>query len=146
MGNANKTEQLGMPWGTAMHKLRKNIMFRMMQKCGEDTCHRCGETIETVDDLSIDHIKPWLYVSADLFWDLDNVTWSHRKCNVVDRREIIGDLTKQRWADFRSERIGTSRCYICHQQKPLADFTLNRSKATGVESACRSCRAVARAK
>lgn len=39
----------------------------------------------SADDWSIEHIEPWIGVDPDLFWDLDNITFSHKKCNVVDR-------------------------------------------------------------
>jgi hypothetical protein len=68
-----KSEQLGMSFGTACHKLRKSIMFLLAQETGRDICVRCGERIETVNDFTIEHIKPWLDVNVSLFWDLDNI-------------------------------------------------------------------------
>jgi len=86
MGNQKKSEQLGMPFGTANARLRKQILFHLLQKLGEDVCFQCGEKIESVDDLSIEHKKAWLDESVDLFWDLDNIAFSHLKCNISVRR------------------------------------------------------------
>lgn len=78
-----KSEALGMGIGKAQHRLRKQIMFSMMQRLGDDKCYRCGENICDVDSLSIEHKQAWL--SSDnpkkLFWDLGNVAFSHLFCN-----------------------------------------------------------------
>ena len=87
MGSSKqKAETLGMPHGTATSKLRKNILFSLLQKYKEDDCYRCGAIIETVDDLSIEHKEPWEGVSADLFWNLDNIAFSHVRCNRPHRK------------------------------------------------------------
>lgn len=80
--NAVKAAQLGMPFGTANARLRKAILFRLLQRLGEDTCFRCDEKIENLDELSIEHKAPWLYVNVELFWDLDNIAFSHLRCNI----------------------------------------------------------------
>lgn len=78
---AAKSEQLGMPIGTANARLRKMVLFDVLRRHGENVCCRCGEKIESVMELSLEHKKPWLHVSADLFWDLDNIGFSHTRCN-----------------------------------------------------------------
>lgn len=82
-GNEKKNHQLGESHGTACNKLRKRIMFSMIQKCGMDTCHQCGEKIESVDKLSIEHKIPWLDSDDPpaVFYDLDNIAFSHLSCN-----------------------------------------------------------------
>lgn len=84
--NAARNAQLGIPFGTAMHRLRKMIVFRLLQRLGESVCFKCSLDIKTVEELSIEHKEPWLNVSPDLFWDLDNLAWSHVKCNRPDRQ------------------------------------------------------------
>ena len=86
MGNRKAAETLGMPHGTAAGRLRKMLLFRQLKKHQENICVRCNKEIETVDELSVEHIKPWEGISADLFWDLDNVAFSHMKCNVPHTR------------------------------------------------------------
>ena len=79
--NAKKVEQLGMPFGTACNKLRKMVLFRLLKQFGLDTCFHCSSPIETVDDLSMEHKVPWLDNDPELFWDLDNIAFSHVSCN-----------------------------------------------------------------
>ena len=83
--NHVKTVHLGMPYGTAMHKLRKNLVFHMAQRLGEDFCFKCGTRIETAEELSIEHKAAWLHGDEALFWDMDNIAFSHRVCNRPDR-------------------------------------------------------------
>ena len=83
MGNKKKSKQLGMNHGTAQHRLRKMIMFSLIQQTGLDICHQCGKSIVDIDTLSIEHKVRWLN-SEDpigLFFDLDNIAFSHMKCN-----------------------------------------------------------------
>jgi hypothetical protein len=74
---------LSMPFGTAANRLRKALMFRMMQRLEEDTCFRCGNRIETETDLSIEHKEPWQSASdpSVSFFDLGNIAFSHLRCN-----------------------------------------------------------------
>jgi hypothetical protein len=87
MGNSNqrKDATLGMAHGTANGRLRKNILFFLLRKHNENICVRCDLSIETVEELSIEHIKPWEGISAELFWDLQNIAFSHLRCNIPHR-------------------------------------------------------------
>lgn len=76
-------QQLGMSLGTASGRLRKMLLFRQLKKHNENVCSRCKKVIEVIEDLSVEHIKPWENRSADLYWDLDNVAFSHNRCNVA---------------------------------------------------------------
>tara|TARA_R110002020_G_scaffold197537_1_gene398657 strand:- start:21 stop:338 length:318 start_codon:yes stop_codon:yes gene_type:complete len=57
------------------------LFFRLVRQLGLDDCHRCDEKIENYKQLSIDHIETWLNKSNDLFWDTDNIAYSHLSCN-----------------------------------------------------------------
>jgi hypothetical protein len=81
MSNEKKSSTLGMPHGTATNRLRKILLFSLLKKHGENLCVRCNSLIDRVEDLSIEHLKPWEGISADLFWDLNNIAFSHLKCN-----------------------------------------------------------------
>ena len=83
--NERKAAQLTMPYGTACAKLRQQLFFKLLVETGRNVCHVCGETILTVDECSIEHIKPWLNVDPSLFWDHENIAFSHRKCNRPNR-------------------------------------------------------------
>ena len=79
--NQRRAEQLGMPFGTACGKLRKKILFALLKKYNENFCYRCSKIIDKIEELSIEHKKQWLDISVDLFWDLDNIAFSHLTCN-----------------------------------------------------------------
>lgn len=83
-----KSEQLGIPFGTACGRLRTSLMFQLVQQAKRDTCFKCGTAIESAEELSIEHKEPWLDNDPDLFWDLDNIAFSHRRCNVVHRTYV----------------------------------------------------------
>lgn len=123
-----KSEQLRMPFGTACGRLRKLILFDLLQKHGKNYCYRCGREIETVDDLSIEHKIAWLHNDPDLFWDLDNVAFSHVKCNYGASRQ-----------NKRIGQIGTAWCYRCKQFLPTESFGPDESRWNGLRNCCKSC-------
>jgi len=86
--NRIKAEQLGMPHGTACGRLRKAIMFSLIQELGLDACYQCGHPIESVGDLSIEHKEHWLHSDDPVgkFFDLENIAFSHLICNSLARR------------------------------------------------------------
>ena len=92
-----KTEQLGMNPSTAQHRLRKDLMFSLIKECGLDTCFQCGDKITTVRELSIEHKVPWLDSEnpIDLFFDLDNVAFSHLSCNCKESRGNLKYVTPE---------------------------------------------------
>ena len=93
-GNKKKTIQLGMSNGKAQHRLRKMIMFKLIQKLRLDVCYQCGGKIAYIDDLSIEHKVPWLDSDnpKKFFFDLDNIAFSHLKCNVSAVRPEYNNL------------------------------------------------------
>ena len=90
--NKIKDTQLGIPKGTASARLRKNILFNLLKKHGENICFQCGNSIEIVDDLSIEHKIPWLHSEnpSELFFSLDNIGFSHLDCNIKAGRRHRG--------------------------------------------------------
>ncbi len=81
-GNKRKARQLGMPYGTACNRLRKQVMFLLLCKLGENVCVRCNGDITTVEQLSLEHKIAWLDNDVVLFWDLNNIAFSHLSCNI----------------------------------------------------------------
>ena len=75
----NKNKQLGMPHGTAQARLRKKILFSLVKISDLDTCFQCEQPIANIDNLSIEHIIPWLNSDdpVGLFFDLNNIAFSH---------------------------------------------------------------------
>jgi hypothetical protein len=130
--NIEKAKQLGMPFGTAAAKLRKSLLFSAIKKLGEDTCFKCGIKIESINDFSIEHKKPWLYVSSDLFWDLDNIAYSHIKCNRPDRNNsekirLPEDKAHGRYGVWKSRKC---RCPLCKQAK--VEYQRSYRERTGI--------------
>lgn len=105
-----------MPHGTASNRLRKSIMFKYVVMAGENFCFKCGAEIESVDDLSIEHKEPWEGVSPELFFDLDNIAFSHLRCNGVDRRKFPPKTAKH--GSLRMYQNGC-RCDLCRQIKSI---------------------------
>jgi len=110
-----KAELLGEPAGTANAKLRKAIIFWLVQETGRDICYRCGEKISTIDELSIEHKESWMTAEnpAEAFHNLDNISFSHLGCNcsAADRhfphplqRGENGGLAKLKWNQVREIR------------------------------------------
>ena len=129
--NEKKTKQLGMHYSTAQHRLRKRILFMFIQRLKLDSCFQCKNLIVDVDDMSIDHKKPWLDEDTRFFWDMGNIAFSHRSCNssaaryntksgrkkfahkIGDRREEDGHYPSRTWYDRGC------RCDQCKAVKSL---------------------------
>ena len=79
-----KTRALGINFGTASNRLRKTILYSMLYgKIYDRNCFRCGQEIEDVDDMSIEHKDPWQSATDPkaAFFDLENIAFSHLRCN-----------------------------------------------------------------
>lgn len=81
-----KQAQLGMNPGTASNRLVKDILFHFVKESGAG-CFQCGKPMLR-EDFSIEHKEPWLDSEnpREMFFDLNNISFSHRKCNSEERR------------------------------------------------------------
>lgn len=105
--NQRRAEQLSMPYGTACHRLRKLVLFDLLRRHGENICYRCGGPIQTVEELSLEHKNPWENVNASLFWDLDNIGFSHHACNCAAANRRLAEH-----GSTSKYRAGC-RCAVC---------------------------------
>ena len=114
--NRRKYELLGEPFGTANNKLHKAILFQMVQKLSLDICFRCGTKIEKVSDLSIEHKNSWQISPNPIvaFFDLDNIAFSHLKCNVSAPKKSTGMKPTTPHGEWRYSKYGC-RCEICKE-------------------------------
>ena len=130
--NEKKSKQLGMNFSTAQHRLRIRILFMLIKRLKLDNCFQCKNLIVDVDDLSIDHKRPWLDEDTRLFWDMGNIAFSHRSCNssaarfntkkgrvqfekrVGNREDEDGHYPSRTWYDRGC------RCDACRAVKSLA--------------------------
>lgn len=138
--NKIKSDQLGMSGGKAQHKLRKMILFMLVQETGRDKCFKCGGLIESVDELSIEHKQPWLHVSPELFWDLDNIAFSHLRCNTPDRPYLTSQAHIGNLYSLKHKDDGTAWCGGCKSYKSIVEFHLNARQPHGVHTQCKDCR------
>jgi len=129
LSKTKKSEQLGMNYSTAQNRLRKKILFMMIQKLKLDECFQCKTLIVESQDLSIEHKIPWLDGDTRLFWDLDNIAFSHISCNasasrystrkkythkIEDRENEKGHYPSRTWYDRGC------RCHSCKEIKRLS--------------------------
>ncbi len=135
MGDSSKrkSEFLKMPHGTAIQKLRKLLLFKLVQQTGQDACFRCQKTIESVDQLSIEHKEPWEGRSVELFWDLNNIAFSHVSCN---RPHVHGGYKLRKVAPDDS----LLWCTGCQDYQDKNSFGPDASRWTGHTSSCRKFR------
>lgn len=124
-----RAEQLGMSYGNASSKLRKQLLFRYVVDAGDNLCFGCGQEITNIDDLSVEHIQPWENRNVDLFWDLDNIAFSHIKCN-----------KPHAYRSRDKNEQGQLRCTKCKEYKDEQEFSLRSSRPTQKHSHCKSCR------
>lgn len=75
-----KSAQLGKSYNNARAKLIKSLLWDKLLQLGETSCYRCGNAM-TENNYTIDHKEQWYGVSNDLFWDLENIAFSHHVCN-----------------------------------------------------------------
>lgn len=129
-------KQLGMSSGTATYRLARLLLFHYVQQASADICFRCGLKIETVDDFSVEHKKPWLHVSPDLYWDLENIAFSHRACNSGAARQI----NKAKLSTRTVGPEGTSWCTEHKQFLSIDRFHKNSAIWNGVQRQCIECR------
>lgn len=118
-----------MPWSTASQRLKKNIMFSFVVKLGLDNCYRCGKKIDNALDLSIEHKIEWARNSVELFWNLDNIAFSHRKCN----------LSRAHRNNIRNAPEGKAWCSGCADFTDTHNFNKNKSAWNGLSYYCKSC-------
>jgi len=127
-----KRLQLGLPIGTASHRLRKRVLFHLVQETGRDTCYRCGLQIVTPEDLVIDHKVAWLDRSAHMFWDLDNIVFSHAQCNSQCRRTTAN----RRLGPSKLRKVGgpgTAWCNGCLAFLPKERFHQKKARWNGCQ-------------
>lgn len=81
-----EAESLGMPYGVAEKKLRLAVIHELAKQLGKNVCCRCGQRIESSDDIAIVHLQDWQDDPAQ-FWELTNVTFSHASCEAARGQE-----------------------------------------------------------
>lgn len=130
MGAASRAtygEQLGMDVGTAQNRLTKMLLFKY--GVGDSPCYKCGEHIDQWEEMSIDHITPWRneVTAIELFFDLDNISFTHKSCNKKDRRNRI------------EGPVGTAWCHRHRKFFPVTEFNSDAARWNNLSAKCRKC-------
>lgn len=126
--------------GKARNKLHNVIMFDMALKLNLLTCFRCKLQIESVDEFSIDHKIPYLYGTSALFWDLDNIAFSHKVCNSKASRVDTDACIQFKESRRRRVKDGFSFCSKCKIEKEVENFGKVSAMWNGLNSICKKCR------
>jgi hypothetical protein len=83
----------------------------MIQDLGLNQCFRCQQPM-TLMDYSIEHKKEWLGDDSNLFWDISNIAFSHKKCNL--RRSYLEAAS--------NKRLKSDVCRECGVSEQEAEF------------------------
>lgn len=120
--NKKKDDLLGMPHGTASHQLRKMIMFQMIQELKRDICFRCGEKIENIEDLSIEHMDAWQQAKnpKESFFNLKNISFSHLNCNIAVGKKM------ERQPTIHGRRTGYKHGCKCEECKKAESLHMKK--------------------
>lgn len=83
-----KQQQLGMNPSTASGRLVKDILYSLVMQTGQNNCFQCGFPMSR-ETFSVEHKEPWLdsYDPVGLYFDLENISFSHHSCNVAAGRK-----------------------------------------------------------
>lgn len=127
-----KSKQLGMPYGTARHKLVRKLLFTLIKATAKNYCFRCNQLMDE-STYSIDHIIDWLDNDPALFWDISNLAFSHKACNYKAGKKV-GGIGKRKDAP-----PGTSWCACCGEFKEISEFYLDNSRWSGYRRTCKNC-------
>ena len=112
-----KCDAVGMNISTAQGRLYKLIMFNLAKECNKLICYRCGKHIE-LKDFSVDHKEDWLHSdnARELFFDYNNIAFSHNKCNSGARRKKQGTDSKTGfkgvWMQTKGNRSKKYRAFL----------------------------------
>ncbi|MFL6211126.1 MAG: HNH endonuclease [Pyrinomonadaceae bacterium] len=102
-------------------------MLHLLQRHGENACFKCGKLILRADELTLEHKQAWRANGAALFWDLDNIAFSHAQCNLRTgwvKREVVDGML---W------------CSVCKQSLPISCFHKESRQRTGYALLCKEC-------
>lgn len=129
--NEVKAQKLGMPYGTACNRLRKVILFYLLKQLGQNICFQCQKEIESADSLSIEHKRSWSD-KPTLFWDLDNIAFSHLTCNIK--------ASRRGGRSFPQREDGHVWCCKHKQYLPKEMFSKGSGRPSGYRAYCNECR------
>ena len=120
MSQQSKHDQLGMNASTASATLLKDILFNYVQK-DDVKCFRCNKPL-TRETFSIDHKTPWLHSSdpVGLFFDLENISFSHQYCNSSASRRKAAKHGSPTW--YKNKKCRCTECVSWYKSQPKKPY------------------------
>lgn len=108
---------------TAQHRLVKDILWNFILETSKNKCSKCGEDM-CRKTFTIEHIVPWLHSEnpLELFFDLDNITFSHLSCNISAGRRPMKKFSsrkEQQKAYYEKDKINRKYCPEKRRQQYL---------------------------
>lgn len=130
MRKDRKAEQLGMNASTASGRLLKDILFKFICDAGQNMCYQCGESMSR-EDFSIEHKTPWLDSSnpTELFFDLENISFSHLKCNIGAARRKKG-FSHGTTAGYDNYGCRCDECKAAKAARRKKEYTPEKRRST----------------
>lgn len=79
---------------TAQNRLVKDLLFSFIVSSESNVCYHCNKPMSR-EDFSIEHKVPWRHAenAVDLFYNIDNIAYSHQSCNYSAARHYTLDMT-----------------------------------------------------
>jgi len=142
-----KSQVLGQPISTANSKLRKMLLFKYVALSGNGNCYRCQKEILFIEDFSIEHKIAWLHnpLGRELFFDLDNISFSHRVCNSSASKTYKDGIAPNTGKPSLRRKIGpvgTVWCFRCKYFKSGNLFDRDATTWSGFKAECKFCRSL----
>lgn len=127
-----KTTQLGMNVSAAQARLTRDILWKLILQTNQTLCFHCNKEMSR-ETFSIEHKVPWLDSEnpRDLFFDLDNISFSHLSCNAAAARKptkgIVPHGTNSGY-DFHKCRCDA--CRAAKAERRMREYTPEKRRAT----------------
>lgn len=94
--------------------LMKDLVFAYATRLDLNLCYRCNKRL-TREDFTIDHVKPWRNKpnSQELFFDVNNIRFSHHSCNSANT--AIKKITHGTQRMYNRHRCRCTSCKEAHR-------------------------------
>ncbi len=112
-------EQLGLSYPAASYRLIRKLLFSLLVESKRAICLRCKQPIDSVEDMTIDHMIPWRNKAdaQELFYDIENIAFSHPRCNSSTLRERCRQGHLFADDNVLYDANGARRCRTCNREK-----------------------------
>ena len=126
-----KMQQLGMNPSTASGRLVKDLLWSFIVSTENNKCFHCGKPM-TRENFSIEHKIPWLDSEdpVSLFFDIENISYSHHSCNVkAARKPREKNTTRHGTSSMYKSGCRCDSCVKHHKDIAARNYTSEKRKA-----------------